>query len=265
MNMFKDYFKMSAMPFSEHIETKNIIKDERMESAVAKLSYLVQDGSIGIITGQTGVGKSSLLRLFLETLPSNNYHPIYIHFTNVTSSSLLNLIAIELGANSTNSKDRRFLAIARALKSISCTPILIFDEAHLLSTEAITDLRLLISSALDKSEKSLKIILCGQEDLNQTLKRASCLDFANRISVKHAIKPLSNLQTQTYIVKQLQAVGCDKNLFDSEVIEEINIFSNGIPRRINQICTLCFLSAKEVRSQKITTEILARAVSDLQF
>jgi len=263
--MFKDYFKMNAMPFSERISTNNIIRDDRMECAIAKLSYLAHDGSIGVITGQTGVGKSTLLRLFLATLPSNNYHPIYIHFTNVKSSNLLNLIAIELGANSTNSKDRRFLAITRALKNIPCTPILILDEAHLLSTEAIIDLRLLISSALDNGEKSLKIILCGQEDLNQTIKRASCLDFANRISVSNTIKPLSCLQTQTYIVKQLQAVNGDTALFDSEVIEEIYTFSNGIPRRINQICTLCLLCAKEEHSQKITTEILARAISDLRF
>ena len=263
--MFKDYFKISAMPFTERIITDNIIRDERMESGLAKLSYLAHEGSVGIVTGQTGVGKSTLLRLFLDTLPSNNYHPIYTHFTNVKSSSLLNLIAIELGASSTNSKDRRFLAITNALKNIPYTPILILDEAHLLSVEAIIDLRLLISSAMDNDEKSLKIILCGQDDLNQTINRSTCLDFANRISVTHAIKPLSKLQTQTYITKRLQAVGCDDGLFDDEVVEEINTFANGIPRRINQICTMCLLSAKEVRSQKITTEILAHAISELRF
>lgn len=263
--MFKDHFKMTSMPFSEHIVTNNIIKDERMETGLAKLSYLAHEGSIGIITGQTGVGKSTLIRLFLEALPSNNYHTIYTHFTNVKSSSLLNLIAVELGANSTNSKDRRFLAITHALQNIPCTPILILDEAHLLSAEAIIDLRLLISSAVDNGEKSLKIILCGQEDLNQTLRRASCMDFANRISVSHNITPLSKVQTHSYIAKQLQAVGCAVDLFDSEVIEEVHHFSNGISRRINLICTLCLLSAKEVGSQKITTEILTRALSDLHF
>ena len=48
-----------------------------------------------------------------------------------------------------------------------CT-LLIIDEAHLIAPETLTDLRLLLSSI--EEEISLKIILCGQYPLGQTLK-----------------------------------------------------------------------------------------------
>ena len=261
--MYTTFFKMAHSIFLEHIPAKDIIKDERMSQGLARLSYFINDGSIALITGKTGVGKSTLIKLFLDGLSNNHYHPIYIHFTNIKSSSLLNLIAIELGGASSNSKDRRFLSITQSLKTVQGTPILIIDEAHLLPTEAIVDLRLLVSSAINKTGSSLKIILCGQDDLRHTIKSASCTDFANRVSVGYAIKPLSKTETAVYITKQLKSADADVDLFDAEVVDEIFNFTSGVPRSINRICTTCLIHAAGLRSQKITTEILTQAVSEL--
>ncbi|MBE7545702.1 MAG: GTPase RsgA [Planctomycetia bacterium] len=90
--MFTSHFSMTTQPFSERINTSLIMKDERFTQGLARLQYLLHSGSIAVLYGQTGVGKSTLLKLFLSQIPQNLFLPIYLHFTHLKSSSLLSLI-----------------------------------------------------------------------------------------------------------------------------------------------------------------------------
>ena len=146
------------------------MKDERFTQGLARLQYLLLSGSIAVVYGQTGVGKSTLLKLFLSQIPLNLFLPIYVHFTHVKSSSLFALIVSQLGEIPKHTKDRLFLQIIDKARRSNLTPILLIDEAHLLSSNVLTDLRLLISSTLDSSTQ-IKIILSGQEHLKSILKR----------------------------------------------------------------------------------------------
>lgn len=262
--MFTDYFQMTDQPFCERIKTEHILTDERMSQGLARLSFLIHQGTIGLVTGQTGVGKSTLIRLFLSTVSPGNYHPVYIHFTHLKASSLLNLIASAFGASSTNTKDRRFMRIMNAVKKLQCTPILIIDEAHLLTSESITDLRLLVSSATD-DVSPMKIILCGQDDLKHTIRRTDCTDFAQRVCVACQLKPLSREQTVLYISSQIKQAGCQSDVFDREAMSMIHDYTNGIPRQINNIATACLIHAAGIKSQKITVEVLTQAMAEINL
>ncbi|NLS91533.1 MAG: hypothetical protein GXX96_05040 [Planctomycetaceae bacterium] len=95
--------------------------------------------------------------------------------------------------------------------------LLIFDEAHLLDGDALTDLRLLISSAVDVGPP-LKILLAGQDPLRAVLRRSRHADLLNRISVRYQIRPLTREQTLHYIDFQLTQAGGDPKLLDDLVI-----------------------------------------------
>ncbi|MQS95554.1 hypothetical protein E4A44_27660 [Escherichia coli] len=143
------------------------------------------------------------------------------------------------------------------------TPIIVIDEAHLLKTDAITDLRLLVSSPLDSSTH-LKIILSGQEHLKYILKRDIHADFAQRISVHYHIHPLTKTQTAAYIDFHLKSSGASDKIFDSDVKDLIHEFSAGIPRQINAISTACLINASIRQSQKITQDIFHQALAEIQ-
>jgi general secretion pathway protein A len=260
--MFQNHFNFISHPFSENIPVQSIIKDDRMSQGLAKLQYFTQSGIIALVSGQTGVGKSSLIKLFLAHLPQNQFHPIYLHFTNVRSSSLFSLIAYQFGEVPKNTKDRRFLQIIEKIKKNNLNPLLIIDEAHLLEPNALTDLRLLTSSALDDSPL-IKIILMGQEDIHFKLQKLSHPDLVHRISVSFHLKPLSKSQTIAYIDFHLKNAGAHPAIFEPEVKESIHEFSNGIPRQINNICSACLLHAFSQNAQKITTEILTLSYNEI--
>ncbi|MQS82390.1 NACHT domain-containing protein [Escherichia coli] len=230
---------------------------------LARLQYLLHSGSIAVLYGQTGVGKSTLLKLFLSQIPQNLFLPIYLHFTHLKSSSLLSLIVSQLGEIPKHTKDRLFLQIMDKSLLSNLTPIIVIDEAHLLKTDAITDLRLLVSSPLDSSTH-LKIILSGQEHLKYILKRDIHADFAQRISVHYHIHPLTKTQTAAYIDFHLKSSGASDKIFDSDVKDLIHEFSAGIPRQINAISTACLINASIRQSQKITQDIFHQALAEIQ-
>lgn len=261
--MFTSHFSMTTQPFCEKINTNLIMKDERFTQGLARLQYLLHSGSIAVLYGQTGTGKSTLLKLFLSQIPQNLFLPIYLHFTHLKSSSLLSLIVSQLGEIPKHTKDRLFLQIMDKSLRSNLTPLIVIDEAHLLKTDAITDLRLLVSSPLDSSAH-LKIILSGQEYLKYILKRDIHADFAQRISVHYHIHPLTKTQTTAYIDFHLKSSGASDKIFDSNVKDLIHEFSAGIPRQIIAISTACLINASIKQSQKVTQDIFHQALAELQ-
>ncbi|TVL99469.1 MAG: hypothetical protein CV080_07880 [Candidatus Kuenenia stuttgartiensis] len=213
--------------------------------------------------GQTVVGKSTLLKLFLSQIPQNLFLPIYLHFTHLKSSSLLSLIVSQPGEIPKHTKDRLFLQIMDKSLLSNLTPIIVINEAHLLKTDAITDLRLLVSSPLDSSTH-LKIILSGQEHLKYILKRDIHADFAQRIPVHYHIHPLTKTQIAAYIDFHLKSSGASDKIFDSDVKDLIHEFSAGIPRQINAISTACLINASIRQSQEITQDIFHQALAEIQ-
>jgi general secretion pathway protein A len=262
--MFTTHFKMKIQPFCESISAQQILQDERMTQGLARLQYMASQGTIALITGQTGVGKSTLIKLFLSNLPQKQYQPVYVHFSHVRASSLLKLIVTELGEVPKQTKERVFLQIIDKTQKANLTTVLIIDEGHLLDSDAITDLRLLVSSALQEAPP-LKIILSGQEGLKNKLKRSSHTDFAQRISVHCPLKALSKTQTVAYIDYQMKYAGASEKIFEPEVKEMIHDYSSGIPRQINNIATGCLINASIQKAQKINLELLNQTMAEFQL
>jgi general secretion pathway protein A len=262
--MFLSHFKMTAQPFLERTPADRMLRDERMSQGLARLEYLANAGSIALVTGHTGVGKSSLLKLFLHTLTKNRYLPLYLHLTDVTATSLLKLVVAALGEEPRRGKERLFLQILERTRSAELTPILILDEAHLLDPQALTDLRLLVSSALEEAPP-LKILLCGQETLRDQLKRASHADFVHRISVRYHLRPLTKEETASYVDFQMNASGASEKIFEPEAKDLVHEYANGVPRQINNVATASLLNAAARKLQKINAELVNETMEEFHL
>lgn len=262
--MFTTHFKMTTLPFCERIPAQQIMKHDLFSQGLARLQYMMHQGAIALIYGQTGVGKSTLIKLLLNNLANNQYLPIYIYFTNLRASSLFTLIVNEFGETPKHTKDRLFLQIMEKIRKSNLTLIFIIDEAHLLDNDSITDLRLLVSSPMEDVQ-TLKIILCGQEGIKRKLKKQSHSDFFQRISVLYHLKPFSKTQTSSYIDFQMKSVDASEKIFDQDVKNMIHEYSNGIPRQINNIATGCLINTCTQNLQKVNLEILNQTITELQL
>src|SRR5207237_91998 len=112
--------------------------------------------------------------------------------------------------------DPRFLHLAEphqaALKVLletqrgGGTAALFIDEAHLLSTELLEEIRLL-GNADTCQEKLLQVILCGQPELLTMMKRRELNALQQRIAARAHLRPLSVAETGDYVAARLQAAG----------------------------------------------------------
>jgi general secretion pathway protein A len=262
--MFTTFFKMTGLPFEERAPVERLLADERVTQALARLRYFAEDGTVALLTGDTGVGKSSTVKLFLESLPKNRYQPLYLHLTRIRAMEFLKLLVSSLGEIPRRGKERLFLQILEKTQNAETTTLFIIDEAHLLDPDALVDLRLLVSSALEKTPP-LKILLVGQRPLRDQLRQARHADLLHRICVSCHLDPLTKEQTGAYIDFRLRGVGGPERLFPPEVKAAIHDYTRGIPRLINNLATACLINAAARRAQQINEALLNDTLGDIQL
>lgn len=262
--MYLEHFQLRSQPFSEHAAAATLWRDGRMKEGLARLEFLLAMGELGMITGPSGVGKSALIKRFLSGLTPQQCEAVYCHLAHLPSAGLLKLIATELGEAPRRGKDRVYQQILERAGRAEGTLLLVFDEAHLLTSEALTDLRLLISSALDVGPP-LKILLAGQDSLRATIKRAQHADLLNRVSVRFQLRALTKEQTSQYVDFQITQAGGNAKLFGEEVKALLHDFTGGLPRAINNLAIACLLQATALGVTRIDEDVFRNAAAEFQL
>jgi len=262
--MYTTHFGLKRQAFLERVPPEEIIQDERMAEGLARLNYLAEAGTLGVLVGQTGVGKSCLLKLLFHNLSRNRYRALYLHLTGVNSVGLLKLIVRGLGEIPRRGKETLFMQILEATRKAEGQVILVIDEAHLLEPASLIDLRLLMSSAL-RQQPPLKLILAGQEALGAILRRSRHADLLNRVSVRYHLRPFDRNGTVTYIDKQLSKAGGTARVFESEAKDLIHDWTGGVPRQINNVATACLLNAASRNLKKVSGKLVNDTMAEFQL
>ena len=262
--MYLEHFQLRSQPFCEHAAATALWQDQRMKEGLARLDFLIAMGELGMLTGPSGVGKSALIKQFLNGLTPQQCETVYCHLTHLPSSGLLKLVATQLGEPPRRGKDRLYEQILERAQRAEGTLLLIFDEAHLLASESLTDLRLLLSSALNVGPP-LKILLAGQDALRGAMKRAQHADLLNRISVRYQLRPLSKLQTTQYVDFQISQAGGDVKIFGEEVKDLLHDFTGGLPRAINNLAIACLLQATADGAARVNEDVFRQATAEFQL
>lgn len=174
------------------------------------------------------------------------------------------MLVVELGEAPRLGKDRLLMQITDKIRSSESDNLLVIDEAHLLSTQTLTDLRLLVNAGLE-TRLPLKIILCGQEPLADVLKRSAHADLVHRISVRIRLHSLSKAQTETYMDHRLRCAEAPDKLFGSEAKALIHDYAGGNPRQINNIATGCLIQAAAKNTKIINDQIVNDTITDFQL
>lgn len=262
--MFAAHFKLTAQPFTEHAPVTALWKDGRMTEGLARLQYLAEHGTLGLVLGASGLGKSALVKRFLHEVRGPACQPVYLHLTSLSANGLLKLLVTALGETPSRGKERLFAQIVGRARSADARPLVVLDEAHLLDADSLTDLRLLVSSALDDTPP-LKLLLVGQHALAQTLRQAQLRDLLDRITVRYHLHPFDRDQTAAYLDFQMKQAGGSGKEFDAPSKSLIHDYTGGVPRQINNLATACLLAAAAQNASRISEAILQQTLSEFQL
>ena len=110
--MFLNHFQFPSQPFAERAAANALWPDDRMQQGLARLQYVAEHATVGLVTGASGVGKSALLKRFIHELTGPQWQVVYLHLTHLPVAGLLKLVVGKLGEVPRLGKDRLFQHLA---------------------------------------------------------------------------------------------------------------------------------------------------------
>ena len=167
-------------------------------------------------------------------------------------NSFLQLLceALEIEANGYGNKlEKEILAEVRKLNSRGKSLIFIIDDAHLIPGDLLKQIRLL----LEDFPKNHNLVLIGQLELINLLKKRDLEEIHSRITMSEEFKPLSPDDIVRFIHKQLDRSGLPHNTFTEEAIHLINKVNRGNLRATKNLCIGGMVEA--IRHQTKTVDI----------
>ncbi|MFY3386655.1 AAA family ATPase [Paracidovorax sp. MALMAid1276] len=258
---------LSRNPFPPTPDAGSYFFTPRLEEDFAEIVHCIEarKGFV-LLTGEVGLGKSTLVRRLLDTLQGKNCHSALILNTFLQDSALLSAIQADFGLPPTDSVEQglarltEFLIARHQAGDIS---LLVIDDAQNLSVDSLELVRLLCNLETGQ-EKLLQILLVGQPELEETLATAGLRQLKSRI-VKHArLRGLQKDEVARYFDFRVNAAGAEGRLcMEAGAADVLHRASKGNLRRIHLVLDRCLYGLASTRASVVTTALVQRAVADL--
>jgi general secretion pathway protein A len=267
--MYCDFFGFSEKPFTITPNPHFVFLSSVHREAFARLLYGV-DSHAGFIalTGEVGTGKTTMLRTLLAQLNPEKYKSALIFNPCLSGEQLLVGICREFGVEAAESNRSGYLdALNRFLieqNSSGRTVVLVIDEAQNLAPDTLEQVRM-ISNLETERDKLIQIILAGQPELNDVLRRHDLRQLNQRITVRSRLAPIKLDDAADYINHRLKISGSRiPDIFSPAAVKRIYRFSHGIPRLINVACEQALVMAWTRELLSVSSSMAAEVIAELQ-
>ena len=262
---FLEHWGFTEWPFPKIAQPDNAFQDHRIDEAMVRLQQLLVTREVGVVVGEAGTGKSTLLDIFLSQVSNTRYRVIHIPIPQTRPRELYRSIAAALGVNTSwfGADALKVVDLLTYSYLESNRPnLLLIDEAHILTPTCLNELRLL-TNATGKHEAVVTLVLLGQPSLSTTLKLPTLIPLAQRIGAWINLGGLSEEETCRYLDWQIQNAGGAKEIFPLATQKAIFRRSQGIPRMINRLALECLHQGCIDGAKVITEELFTYVCKNL--
>ncbi|WNO60110.1 ExeA family protein [Rheinheimera sp. MMS21-TC3] len=266
--MYTGFFGLISAPFSIAPNPDFLYLSPRHAEALAHLRYGLGDaGGFVLLTGEVGTGKTTVSRCLLQELDENAQVAFILNPT-LSELELLAAICDELKIRYKKS-DASLKLLGDKIKQRLLKnhqqgkqTLLIIDEAQHLQPAVLEQLRLLTNLETN-TRKLLQVILIGQPELQQLLKRNDLRQLAQRITARYHLLPLNQHEVQQYLSYRLKVAGCERPIFNAAAIKKLYQLSGGIPRLVNLMADRALLAAYSQQQALVNDKLVLRAASEI--
>jgi general secretion pathway protein A len=258
------WFGLKRFPFDKNIKPSDALDTEPLKECLARLEYIKRRGGILLLTGDPGVGKTLVLRRYVQSLNENLFKTYYTPLSTLSRSDILYHLNRMLGLPHRLSKSAVYSQIQKTLleskEQLGKTVLLIIDEAHLLQTGPLEELRLLTNFKMDSYDPFI-LVLSGQSDLRRVMEFAVMEPFNQRIAIRYHMPGLSPDQSKLYVTHHLKLAGAKEPILDEKALEAVHEISFGIPRKIGAVTEQALTYAMFDQKRTVTPEIVLKVKS----
>ena len=264
--MYRKHFGLTHHPFSNEIEPDALYASATSRELEVRLTHLLDLRGIGLVTGDSGSGKTSICRKVLASLHSGLHRVVYVALSTGNVMDLYKTISWEMGLTVERSRAALYRQIrsevTRLCLETRCRPILVVDEAHHLRPDVLEDLRLLTNYNMD-SENRLCLLLLGQPELRRRIGMTVHEALAQRIVVRHHLGPLTRDEVASYLAHRLRLAGTELPLIEAPAEEAIFQATSGLPRKVNGLAHHALMAAALARAKSVSADHVQAALPEV--
>ena len=248
--MTEQFFNFKRMPFERDIPIEHLYATPKFDELLSRLDYAARNRKFIVITGNVGVGKTTAVRKFVASLDQNSFRCIYIADSALTPRvfywEVLTQMALEEKPSFYRSEGKRKMMarFSSLAQSSHVIPVVIIDEAHLLSSGMLEETRFLLNNSMD-SHNPMSLVIVGQSELRAKLSKEIFEPISQRVDFRFALVPFDRAQTQDYICSHMRYAGETREIFTPSAVDAVFGFSGGVARKINKVCSMSLLYAAQ--------------------
>jgi type II secretory pathway predicted ATPase ExeA len=263
--MYRKHFGLTRHPFSNEIEPDDLFPAAGTVELAERLTHLVDLRGIGLVTGDSGSGKTCSARKVVAGLHSALYRVVYVSLSTGNVMDLYKTLSWEMSLPVERSRAALYRQIraevSRLVSESRCRPIFIVDEAHHLRPDVLEDLRLLTNYQMD-SENRLCLLLLGQTELRRKLSMSVHEALSQRIVVRYHMPGLTRDELTAYLAHRLRWAGTELPVFEPAAVESLFQASGGLPRKVNSYAHGALLFAAVARNKTVSADHVQAAVTE---
>jgi type II secretory pathway predicted ATPase ExeA len=264
--MYLSHFGLTRYPFDKGLPPEDLFVSQAQRELEARILHLIDLRGIGLATGDSGSGKTSVCRKTIATLHSGLHRVFYVPNSTGNVMDLYKSIAWELGLPTERSRAALYRAIRtevlRLCVESRVRPLLIIDEAHHLRSDVLEELRLLTNYDMD-SQSRLCLLFVGHPELRRRVGMAVHEALNQRIIVRHHLGGLTRDELPLYLAHLLRRAGTELPVFEAQAVEAIFQASAGLPRKASAYAHHALTAAAAVRAKVVTAEHVQAAAPEV--
>lgn len=268
-HMFRS-FGLKENPFHVSPDPRFLFSGQSYQAALAELMFGIEaHRGLLVLTGEAGTGKTTLMRHFMQWLNSRQFSSSYIFHSHLDPAELFEFVLRDFEVPVESTKKSDLLATLHgwlhARQAEGDSPVIVIDEAQALSLRTLSELNLLLNLENIRG-KLVQIVLAGQPELEEKLRRPESRALRQRIMVRCRLPLLSLEETQEYIASRLRgAGGSGAQTFPAETVETIYSYARGIPRVVNLLCEQALIGAYADRSTTVSPGNVRRVAAEFDL
>ena len=263
--MYESFYGLKTKPFSLLPDPDFLYMGKKHRIALTLLEYaMMNNAGFCVITGEIGAGKTTLLRRLLDSIED---HITVGMITNTHQSfgELLDWVLSAYGIHQPGlgkvEMHQRLVDFLLEQYANNKTTLLIVDEAQNMPVATLEELRML-SNINSEKDLVLQVILSGQPDLRDTLRKPELKQFAQRISVDYHLDALTSKETSSYIQHRLVTAGATDDIFTPQACRLIHEYTGGVPRLINLLCDTALVYGFADQKKTVDADLVEEMVNE---
>ncbi len=237
---------------------------EQATAVLRRLSALLEiGGGIGVLVGDPGMGKSTVIdHLLNERVDKNQYRCVRVDFTNLSTGSFLRQLVFAFEEKPRRSKSDVVHQLASLWNCLSQKVLLVVDEAHHLGGETLEDLRLLLTQL--GHHRPATVILAGPQALREMLRSPLQQALSQRVTSRCVLRGWTLAETRSWLSQRLKLMEAPPHFMDVEAMDALYHYAKGNPRVVCQTMTHCLICMVMDGGKKLDLDGFKRSLAAME-